>query len=31
VAGLVARLLGKHPGLAPFEVKAILAATASQG
>ncbi len=29
IAGLVARLVGKHPGLTPFEVKAILAATAS--
>jgi subtilisin family serine protease len=28
IAGLVARLLGKHPGLTPFEVKAVLAATA---
>lgn len=28
VAGLVARLLSKHPGLTPFEVKAILAAIA---
>lgn len=28
IAGLVALLAGKHPGLAPFEVKAILAATA---
>ena len=28
IAGLVARLVGKHPGLTPFEVKAILAATA---
>ena len=26
--GLVARLLSKHPGLTPFEVKAILAAIA---
>jgi subtilisin len=31
VAGLVARLLSKHQGLAPFEVKAILAATADRG
>lgn len=28
IAGLVALLAGKHPGLAPFEMKAILAATA---
>jgi subtilisin family serine protease len=28
IAGLVARLCGKHPGLSPFEVKAVLAATA---
>ena len=28
VAGLVARAVGKHPGLTPFELKAILAATA---
>jgi subtilisin family serine protease len=28
IAGLAARLLGKHPGLTPFEVKAVLAATA---
>ena len=28
IAGLVARLVGKHPGLTPFEIKAILAATA---
>jgi subtilisin family serine protease len=28
VAGLVARLVSKHPGLTPFEVKAILAAVA---
>jgi subtilisin len=29
IAGLVARVLGKHPGLTPFEVKTILRATAS--
>jgi len=29
MAGLVARILSKHPGLTPFEVKAILAAIAS--
>ncbi len=29
VAGLVARILGKHPGLSAFEVKAVLAATAN--
>ncbi|MGZ6213707.1 MAG: S8 family serine peptidase [Candidatus Limnocylindria bacterium] len=28
VAGMVALILSKHPGLAPFEVKAILAAIA---
>ena len=28
IAGLVARIVGKHPGLTPFEIKAILAATA---
>ena len=28
IAGYAARILGAHPGLAPFEVKAILAATA---
>jgi subtilisin len=28
IAGLVARILGKHPGLRPFEVKTILRATA---
>jgi subtilisin len=28
VAGLVARILSKHPGLSPFEVKAILASVA---
>jgi subtilisin len=28
IAGIVARLVSKHPGLSPFEVKAILAATA---
>ncbi len=28
IAGMVARILGKHPGLSPFEVKAILAAVA---
>lgn len=28
IAGLVARILSKHPGLAPFEVKAILASVA---
>jgi subtilisin family serine protease len=26
VAGLVARIVSKHPGLTPFEVKAVLAA-----
>lgn len=30
IAGLVARVVSKHPGLAPFEVKTILAATADQ-
>ncbi|MFO1540126.1 MAG: S8 family serine peptidase [Chloroflexota bacterium] len=29
MAGHVARLVGRHPGLTPFEVKAILAATAA--
>jgi subtilisin family serine protease len=29
VAGLVTRLLGKHPGLTPFEVKTVLRALAS--
>jgi len=29
LAGLVARILSKHPGLTPFEVKAILAAIAT--
>ena len=29
VAGLVARVLGKHPGLSAFEVKAVLAALAN--
>jgi subtilisin len=29
IAGLVARILSKHPGLTPFEVKAILAAVAN--
>ena len=29
VAGFVARILGKHPGLTPFEVKAVLAAIAN--
>ena len=28
VAGMVARILSKHPGMAPFEVKAVLAAIA---
>ena len=28
VAGLVARILSAHPGLTPFEVKAVLAAVA---
>jgi subtilisin len=28
LAGLVARICGKHPGLTPFEVKAVLAAVA---
>lgn len=28
IAGLVARVLSKHPGLTPFEVKAVLAAVA---
>jgi subtilisin len=28
VAGLVALILSKHPGLSPFEVKAILASVA---
>jgi subtilisin len=28
VAGLVARILSKHPGLSPFEVKAVLASVA---
>ena len=28
IAGLLARLCAKHPGLSPFEAKAILAATA---
>jgi subtilisin family serine protease len=28
IAGLVARLCSKHPGLTPFEIKAVLAATA---
>jgi subtilisin len=28
VAGMVARIVSKHPGLTPFEVKAILAAVA---
>ena len=30
VAGFVARVLSKHPGLTPFEVKAVLAAIAGQ-
>ncbi len=30
VAGLVARILSAHPGLTPFEIKAVLAATADQ-
>jgi subtilisin len=29
VAGLVTRLLGKHPGLTPFEVKTVLRAVSS--
>jgi len=29
VCGLVARILGKHPGLTPFELKAVLAAIAN--
>lgn len=29
IAGLVAKILGKHPGLTPFQVKTILHATAS--
>jgi subtilisin len=29
IAGLVARILSKHPGLTPFQVKTILAATAT--
>lgn len=29
VAGLIARILGRHPGLAPFEVKTILRALAA--
>jgi subtilisin len=29
VAGLVARILAKHPGLTPFEVKTVLRACAS--
>lgn len=29
MAGHVARLVGRHPGLTPFEVKAVLAATAA--
>jgi subtilisin family serine protease len=29
IAGLVARILSKHPGLTPFEVKAVLAAIAN--
>lgn len=29
IAGLAALVLGKHPGLRPFEVKAVLAATAN--
>jgi subtilisin family serine protease len=28
IAGLVARIVGKHPGISPFEVKAVLAAVA---
>jgi subtilisin family serine protease len=28
IAGLIARLLGKHPGLTPFQVKTLLAAVA---
>jgi subtilisin family serine protease len=28
VAGMVALIRGKHPGLTPFEIKAILAAVA---
>jgi subtilisin family serine protease len=29
IAGLVARILGKHPGLTPFQVKTVLLALAS--
>ena len=29
IAGFVARILGKHPGLTPFEVKTILRAVAN--
>ena len=29
ICGLVARILSKHPGLTPFEVKAVLAAIAN--
>ncbi len=29
ICGMVARILGKHPGLTPFEVKAVLAAIAN--
>ena len=28
IAGVVARILGKHPGLTPFQVKTVLRATA---
>lgn len=28
ICGMVARILGKHPGLTPFEIKAVLAAVA---
>jgi subtilisin family serine protease len=28
IAGIVARVLGKHPGLTPFEMKTVLAALA---
>jgi len=29
ICGMVARILGKHPGLTPFEIKAVLAAVAN--
>jgi len=28
ISGLIAKILGKHPGLTPFQVKTILRATA---